>query len=104
MTYDSTDRNRQPICADRSAPPPEAESSGLSVLSDATSRRAEREATGRPSVQLLRAIDAARALAISPRKLWGLTRSGEIKCVRIGRSVRYTPEDLTAFIASKRNA
>jgi len=48
------------------------------------------------------ALDAANALAISPRKLWGLTRSGEITCVRIGRAVRYSVQDLQAFIEAKR--
>lgn len=50
----------------------------------------------------MKALDAAKALAISPRKLWGLTQNGEVKCIRIGRSVRYAPEDLMAFIATKR--
>lgn len=48
---------------------------------------------------LLRPEEAAEALSISPRKLWGLSDSGEIPCVRIGRSVRYDPRDLEAFIA-----
>lgn len=47
---------------------------------------------------LLKQDDAARRLAISPRKLWELTNRGEIPCVRIGRAVRYDPEDLRAWI------
>ena len=43
---------------------------------------------------------AAAALAISPRKLWALTASGDVPCVRIGRSVRYDSVDLAAFIGA----
>ncbi len=43
---------------------------------------------------LLRPRDAARALAISTRTLWGLTKSGELPAVRIGRAVRYVPSTL----------
>ena len=40
---------------------------------------------------LLRDREAAELLGISPRKLWELTSPrGPIKCVRIGRSVRYS--------------
>jgi excisionase family DNA binding protein len=47
---------------------------------------------------LLRPGDAAKALSISPRKLWAMTNSGEIPCVRFGRSVRYDPADLREWI------
>lgn len=48
---------------------------------------------------LLRPRDAALALATSERKLWELTRPrGPIPCVRVGRSVRYDPRDLHAYI------
>ncbi len=47
---------------------------------------------------LLRARRAAEILAISPRKLWELTNRGEIPCVRIGRAVRYDPNDLAFWI------
>ncbi len=49
---------------------------------------------------LLRAPEAANLLAISKRKLWELTNCGEIPCVRFGRSVRYDPMDLAAFMES----
>lgn len=45
-------------------------------------------------------VDAKRAaamLSISPRTLWALTNCGDIRCVRIGRAVRYDPADLTAY-------
>jgi len=51
---------------------------------------------------LLKPHEAAEALAISARKLWALTNSGEIPCVRFGRSVRYDPTDLRAWIDSKK--
>jgi len=44
---------------------------------------------------------AAEALAISPRKLWSLTASGEVPHVRIGRSVRYSLDDLQIWIAGQ---
>ncbi len=47
---------------------------------------------------LLRPNEAARALAISPRKLWTLTAIGEIPCIRSVRSVRYDPLDLRDWI------
>lgn len=51
---------------------------------------------------LLRPGEAADALAISERKLWELTRCGEVPAVRIGRAVRYDPRDLAAWIDGRR--
>jgi len=51
---------------------------------------------------LLRPPEAAEALTISERTLWGLTKAGEIPCVRLGRSVRYDPEDLRNAIAERK--
>jgi predicted DNA-binding transcriptional regulator AlpA len=53
---------------------------------------------------LLTARDAARALAVSERTLWGLTQPrGPIPCVRVGaRSVRYSVADLEHWIAQQR--
>ena len=50
---------------------------------------------------LLTAREAARALAISPRKLWGMKTSGEIPHVRVGRSVRYPLDELQRWIDSQ---
>jgi len=47
---------------------------------------------------LLTPQQAAEALAISPRKLWGMTASGEIPHIRLGRSVRYPLDDLQCWI------
>lgn len=49
---------------------------------------------------LLTPTQAAVVLAISPRKLWGLTASFEIPHVRIGRCVRYRPAELDGWINS----
>ena len=51
---------------------------------------------------LLTPQQAAEALAISPRKLWGMTASGQIPHVRLGRSVRYSLDDLRAWIDEKK--
>ena len=52
---------------------------------------------------LLTPQQAAVALAISPRKLWGMTASREIPHVRVGRCVRYPLEDLQRWIESKKD-
>ena len=57
------------------------------------------EETARMKVEAKRkARQAAEALAISPRKLWSMTSSGEIPHVRLGRSVRYPIADLQRWI------
>ena len=53
---------------------------------------------------LVDARDAARMLAISPRKLWAMTfeeRPG-LPHVRCGRLVRYSPDDLRRWIDARR--
>ena len=44
--------------------------------------------------------EAAGLLALSPRKLWTLTRCDAVPAHRIGRSVRYAPAELAAWIAA----
>ena len=51
---------------------------------------------------LLSAKQAAGKLAISTRKLWSMTASGELPTVRIGRCVRFDPRDLQMLIESKK--
>lgn len=51
---------------------------------------------------LLTPQQAAEALAISPRKLWSMTASGEIPHVRLGRCVRYSIRDLEAEIERRK--
>lgn len=58
------------------------------------------QATNPPRL-LLTATEAAEALAISPRTLWTLTQTGQLRAVRIGpsrRAVRYTIDELEGFI------
>ena len=52
-----------------------------------------------PSVMLLTPLQASHALSISPRTLWTITSPrGDLPCVRIGRAVRYSVDDIQAFI------
>ena len=52
---------------------------------------------------LLKPPEAARALAISARKLWSLTDPrGPIPCIRVGRAIRYDPRDLEAWIEEQK--
>jgi excisionase family DNA binding protein len=44
---------------------------------------------------------AAKMLGISVRTLFRLNKSGEIPAVRIGASVRYSPQALDAWVQSK---
>jgi excisionase family DNA binding protein len=55
-----------------------------------------------PEPLLLRPAEAARYLAISPRKLWELTNAREVPALRIGRALRYPTEDLRAWVAERR--
>lgn len=45
---------------------------------------------------LLTAREAAAWLHVSDRTLWSLTQAGTVRCVRLGRSVRYDLADLRA--------
>lgn len=51
---------------------------------------------------LLRPPDAAKLLAISPRKLWELTNTREVPSVRIGRCLRYPKEELKLWVTEQR--
>ncbi len=51
-----------------------------------------------PVVLLLTQRQAAEALSLSERKLWGLVHAGEIPVVRVGRMRRYRIADLQAWI------
>jgi excisionase family DNA binding protein len=54
--------------------------------------------------QRLTSREAARTLAVGERTLWGLTRRGQVPCVRIGRAVRYDRRDLRDFIERHKGA
>jgi len=49
---------------------------------------------------LIDAKAAAALLAISPRKLWTLTRCNAIPSRRIGRAVRYCPTELRLWVVA----
>ena len=53
---------------------------------------------------LLRSHEAAEQLAISSTTLNRLTRSGELQCVRIGRTVRYSTEAIREWIREKESS
>lgn len=57
-----------------------------------------------PEPFLLRPAEAARYLAISPRKLWELTNAREVPAIRIGRSLRYPTEELRTWVAERRGS
>lgn len=48
--------------------------------------------------RLLKPPEVAEALAISTRLLWSLTNRGDIPSLRIGKTVRYEPKDIEAWI------
>ncbi len=56
-----------------------------------------------PNTLLMTSPEAAEALSISQRTLWGLTQRGDIPCVRIGRAVRYDPADLRTWIDAQKD-
>ena len=49
---------------------------------------------------LLTELQAAKILAISPRKLWSIRQAGEISFVVTGKSIRYEFTDLRRWIDS----
>ena len=74
-------------------------------LTDLAARELDPRQQERSSLQLLvRPEEAAQALAISPRKLWELTKRREIPAVRFGRMVRYDIEDLRKWILAQKEA
>jgi len=57
------------------------------------------------SLLALRPREAAKALGISPRHLWQLTKDGQVPCVRVGsgkrQTVLYPVADLQAWLSAK---
>jgi excisionase family DNA binding protein len=62
------------------------------------------EPGGRDGVSLVNARQAARTLAISERKLWEMTKNGEIPHVPVGRAIRYDPRDLRAWVEAQKKS
>ena len=50
---------------------------------------------------LLTSREAAKALGICERTLYGLTKTGELPGIHIGRAVRYSLNDLKNWIEKK---
>lgn len=50
------------------------------------------------TTRLITSRDAAKYLCISERKLWDMSKTGEIPAIRLGRAVRYDKQDLDNFI------
>ena len=49
---------------------------------------------------LIKVPAACEYLCMSPRRLWTLTNNGAIPSRKIGRSVRYVPAELAAWVAA----
>ena len=54
-----------------------------------------------PEPPLVSPRQAARLLSVSERTLYAFTRNGTIPVVRLGRSVRYSLDDLREWIRSR---
>lgn len=74
---------------------------GTPNLSEQVTMATEAQTLTKP-VLLLTPQQTAPALAISPRKLFSMTASGEIPHIRIGRCVRYDLDDLRNWINEKK--
>jgi excisionase family DNA binding protein len=59
--------------------------------------------TTSPETLLIDAREAARLLCVSESTLVRLTRSGSLPVIQIGRSVRYDPADLRAWIEARKS-
>ncbi|MBN1514323.1 MAG: helix-turn-helix domain-containing protein [Phycisphaerae bacterium] len=55
----------------------------------------------KPEPLALRPREAAEALGLSPRTLWSLTARGDLSCIKVGRSVRYSLEGLREWLRAK---
>lgn len=51
---------------------------------------------------LLTEPKAAKLLSISPRKLWGMEKAGEVPCVRLGGRKLYDRDDLQRLIEARK--
>lgn len=49
----------------------------------------------------LRPREAAAAIGVSPRTLWGLTAAGKVPHVRLGRAILYPVPGLQDWLSSK---
>ena len=70
-------------------------------MMDATPGVAASERAHDPTRLALRARDAARAIGVSPRLLWTLTKQKLIPHVRIGRVIVYPVSELQRWLAEQ---
>lgn len=62
------------------------------------------QSAGAPQPLLLPPAQAARALGISPRTLWGMTKRGEIPHLHLGRKTVYPVAALQRWIEARTKA
>ncbi len=64
---------------------------------------AKNSAASKPEApaMLVNQREAARLLSVSTRTVYVMTRDGRLPCVRIGRSVRYSPAQLANWIQAE---
>lgn len=54
--------------------------------------------------QLLRAARVAELLSVSERYVYQMASEGRIPCVKVGRSVRFRPSEIDAWLDSRAKA
>ena len=54
------------------------------------------------SPRLIDEREAAKVLAVCPRTLWSIRKSGRIPYLKIGRSVRYDSNDFSVWIEANK--
>lgn len=68
-----------------------------------TSHTIKRTGTAGIPIQLLKTDEAAAALGIGRRTLQERVAARELACVKIGKSIRFHPDDISAFIERNRH-
>lgn len=53
--------------------------------------------------RLYTAEETGKLLGVSTRTLYTLSARGELPCIKVGRSVRYHPDDIDAYIKKQRS-
>jgi excisionase family DNA binding protein len=59
--------------------------------------------TTSPETLLIAPREAARLLCVSESTLVRLTKTGGLPCIHLGRSVRYDPADIRAWIEGRKS-
>jgi excisionase family DNA binding protein len=54
-----------------------------------------------PMVSLMTASDVAQCLQVKPRTIYEWAERGMIPCVKLGRLIRFRPEDVGGMIESR---